>query len=115
MKKNHAYSVFTQKLFNCIFKEIESNLRENGYGDATVNKNMKFLVKIFYNILLECETYKNDILNTKKKNLLHHLVLNDTKTPINNELVDYFEKYKSFCFDLSADSILKGELNFIYK
>ena len=43
MKKNHDYSVFTQKLFNCIFKEIESNLRENGYGDATVNKNMKFL------------------------------------------------------------------------
>ena len=42
-------------------------------------------------------------------------MLNDTKTPINNELVDYFEKYKSFCFDLSADSILKGELNFIYK
>ena len=115
MKKNHDYSVFTQKLFNCIFKEIETNLRENGYGDATVNKNMKFLVKIFYNILLECETYKKDTLNSKKNKLLHHLTLNDIKTPISIELVDYFEKYESFCFDLSADSILKGELNFIYK
>jgi len=65
--------------------------------------------------LLECETYKKDTLNSKKKKLLHHLTLNDIKTPINIELIDYFEKYKSFCFDLSADSILQGELNFIYK
>ena len=27
-------------------------MRENGFGDVTVNKNMKFLVKTFYNILL---------------------------------------------------------------
>ena len=31
------------------------------------------------------------------------------------DLVDYFDKYESFCFDLDDDSILQGELNFIYK
>ena len=46
-----------------IFGEIENNIRENGFGDATVNKNMKFLVKAFYNILLKCESFNK---NTEK-------------------------------------------------
>jgi hypothetical protein len=116
LDKNHDYKTFTQKLFNCVFSEIETNIRENGFGDATVNKNMKFLVKVFYNILLECETYKKNATNGKFFFLFNHLELNkQSKTPENIELVEYFKKYESFCFDLSADSILKGELNFIYK
>ena len=33
-------------------------MREIGFGDTTINKNMKFLVKTFYNILFNCEKYK---------------------------------------------------------
>ena len=116
MEKNKSYDVFSQNFFNRIFAEIETNVRENGFGDATVNKNMKFLVKIFYNILLNCESFKIKATNIKKNFLYKHLLLNiPSKMPINIGLVDYFDKYESFCFDLSADSILKGELNFIYK
>jgi len=116
MEKRKSSSVFSQNLFNRIFAQIESNIRENGFGDATVNKNMKFLVKVFYNILLNCESFKTKGTNTKINFLYKHLLLNrPSKMPINNGLVDYFNKYESFCFDFSADSILKGELNFIYK
>ena len=45
-------------MFDFIFNKIELNMREIGYSDMTINKNMKFLVKIFYNILLNCENYK---------------------------------------------------------
>ena len=116
MNKKQDYNAFTQKLFNCIFNEIESNIRENGFGDATVNKNMKFLVKVFYKILLECENFKKNNTNNKNIFLFKHLAIKDhLKRPVNIELVDYFKKYESFCFDLSPDSILQGELNFIYK
>ena len=54
-------------MFNYIFKQIEINMRELGFGDTIVNKNMKFLVKSFYSILLKCENYKKNTL--KQKNL----------------------------------------------
>ena len=45
---NSHYKEFYQKMFDIVFKKIELNMREVGHGDVTVNKNMKFLVKIFY-------------------------------------------------------------------
>ena len=35
-------------MFDLIFTKIEQNMREIGYGDTVINKNMKFLVKNFY-------------------------------------------------------------------
>jgi len=54
---NSKYKNFYQKMFDLIFKKIEINMREIGYGDTVINKNMKLLVKNFYNILLYCETF----------------------------------------------------------
>ena len=50
----NLYKDFYQKIFDILFNRIELNMREIGYGDVSVNKNMKFLVKEFYNILLYC-------------------------------------------------------------
>ena len=33
----------------------------------------------------------------------------------NVPLIEYFDKYQAFCFDLSPDSVLRGNLNFKYK
>ena len=41
---------FSQKIFDYMFTKIEENMRELGYGDVIVNKNMKLLLKVFYNI-----------------------------------------------------------------
>jgi len=87
-----------------------------GYGDVKVNKNMKFLIKIFYNILLNCENYNKKKESVKLKFLLDYLSLKDeTKAQNNTNLVNYFNKYQAFCFDLCLDSVLKGDLNFTYK
>ena len=55
--------------------------------------------------------------NLKNKNLflLKYLTLNADKKSNNIGLVEYFDKYQAFCFDLSSDSVLKGDLNFNYK
>jgi len=110
------YKLFYQKMFDLIFKKIELNMREIGHGDTTINKNMKFLVKSFYNILLDCENLS--IKSADHKKIIFSKYLEHIKTDKkanNTHLVEYFDKYKTFCFDLRLDSVLKGELNFIYK
>ena len=91
-------------------------MRELGFGDTLVNTNMKFLVRTFYNILLSCEKYKKKNLKSKKMFFLKYLERNNIKKhSINGSLIEYFDKYESFCFDLNPDSVLKGDLNFNYK
>jgi len=117
-QNNHIKSsrTFYQKMFDLIFIKIELNMREIGYGDIAVNKNMKFLVKVFYSILLYCENYQKKTLSSKNEFFSKHLKCNLQKNVTNIVgLIEYFDKYRAFCFDLSSDSVLSGDLNFIYK
>ena len=115
-KNTRLYKNFYQRTFDHIFQQIELNMREIGFGDVTVNKNMKYLVKIFYEILLECEIYKKKDIESKFKFFLLYLEQFSSKnSEINKLIVDYFDKYEAFCFDLSSDSVLKGNLNFNFK
>tara|TARA_Y100000590_G_C15086639_1_gene776001 strand:+ start:17 stop:541 length:525 start_codon:yes stop_codon:yes gene_type:complete len=115
-KQKAIYKIFYQKMFDLIFDRIELNMREIGYGDTAINKNMKFLVKTFYNILLDCEIFNKKSLNSKKMFFFKYLSYNDMKKKADNyHLIEYFEKYHAFCLDLSFDSVLKGKLNFKYK
>ena len=61
---------FDQKLYDLLFHAIESNLRELGFGDVSVNKKMKDFNKILYDILLKIEN-KN---NTEKFTINYKLV-----------------------------------------
>ena len=111
-----VYKIFYQKVFDLIFNKIEVNMREIGFGDITINKNMRFLVKTFYNILFNCEKYKEMTSNNKNKFFTEYLELHNIKnTVINKGLIEYFDKYEAFCFDLNPDSVLRGELKFNYK
>ena len=113
---NSHYKKFYQKMFDIVFNKIELNMREVGHGDVRVNKNMKFLVKIFYDVLLNCENYNRKSLNEKKLFLLKHLGVNYyKKSPNYDDLMEYFDKYQTFCLDLSSDKVLKGELEFNYQ
>ena len=119
MKKNtndSIYKNFNQNIFDIIFREIELNMREIGYGDTVVNSRMKYLVKTFYAILLESENYDKKTFKNKIKYLTEYLATFSDKISSDNEfLVDYFDKFQSFCFDLSSESVLSGDLNFTYK
>ena len=44
---------FPQFNYDSLFHCIENNLRELGFGDVAVNKKMKELNKVFYDILLK--------------------------------------------------------------
>tara|TARA_B100001971_G_C18180140_1_gene532292 strand:+ start:750 stop:1274 length:525 start_codon:yes stop_codon:yes gene_type:complete len=114
--QKEIYKSFYQKMFDLIFNNIELNMREIGYGDTIINKNMKFLVKKFYNILLNCENFNKKKLNSKKMFFFMYLKHNNmNKKADKGSLIEYFDQYQAFCFDLSPDSVLKGGLNFKYK
>mgnify|MGYP001180366967 CR=1 FL=1 len=115
-KQNQLFKIFNQKMFDLVFSKIEQNMREIGYGDVLVNKNMKFLVKNFYNILLNCEKYKEMSNEGKNKFFNKYLEPNNIKNTTDNKgIIEYFNKYEAFCFGLTHDSVLKGELKFNYK
>ena len=55
---------FKQNNYDSLFNNIENNLRELGFGDVSVNKKMKEMNKIFYDILLKHQINKlNPIRN----------------------------------------------------
>ena len=111
-----VYKVFYQKMFDLIFNNIELNMREIGYGDTIINKNMKFLVKKFYNILLNCENFNKKSLIFKRNFFSKYFEhINKKKKANYVHLIEYFDKYEAFCLDLTLDSVLNGVLNFKYK
>ncbi len=105
---NKKYSIFYQRIFDLLFKRIELNMREIGYGDVFVNKNMKFLVKSFYSVLLYCKNYKVKTQESKNIFFRKYLELNMKPKMANNEpMIKYFNKFQAFCFDLNPDSVLQ--------
>ena len=104
-----------QDIFDFFFKQIELNCRELGYADVTVNKKMKSLIKLFYEILMECENWKQLQIDRKNNLLLNFFTYNFDNKISTNKLANYFDKFVSFIEDISLNSITKGVFNFVYK
>jgi len=112
-KESKVHKLFYQRLFDYLFRQIDINMREIGYGDVMVNKNMKFLIKSFYDILLFCENYDKKKAESKKNFFKRYLLPNINANTVNIiPLNEHFNKFQSFCFDLDPDSVLQGEINF---
>ena len=104
-----------QDIFDFFFKQIELNCRELGYGDVTVNKKMKSLIKLFYEILTQCENWKQLQIDNKNNLLLNFFSDNCGNKILTNKLANYFDKFSLFIEDISLNSITKGVFNFVYK
>ena len=82
-----------QDIFDFFFKQIELNCRELGYGDVTVNKKMKSLIKLFYEILMQCENWKQLQIDNKNNLLLNFFSNNYDNKILTNKLANYFDKF----------------------
>lgn len=107
---------FNQKEYDQFFNYIENDLRELSYGDMTVNKKMKDLNKILYDILLKLD------LNSKNNQfkICHKLVskyfpnLKDSKSLNYMEFYKYFSNFYDFCFEFTCKNMLKNLNKFKY-
>jgi cytochrome b pre-mRNA-processing protein 3 len=104
---------FPQKIFDNIFLNIEYHIRELGYGDVTVNKKMKILTRIFYDILLKINKSKLEGFKTDDEILKTYFDLPyDDRLILTDNLSTYFSNFYNFCFELKMNNMLKGGINF---
>ena len=105
---------FDQKSYDYFFHNIENNLREMGLGDVAVNKKMKDLNKILYDILLKLE-----INLTKTTFKINRKLINKYFNHFNNPKSDkftifenYLTNFYNFCFELPSKNMIKEIQNY---
>ena len=87
-KKNENKSK-TQCIYDFFFKQLEVNLREIGYGDSKINKNMKIYINNFYNILSKVVKWEKLNIEEKESVISNTLGISLKLTKLTN----YFDRY----------------------
>lgn len=106
---------FPQNVFDNIFLNVEYHLREIGHGDVSVNKKMKTLNKIFYDILLRINSGKESNFVINKLIVKNHLSMNgNVKSQYIDKISLYLEDFYNYCFELDDNSMIEGKINFKY-
>ena len=117
--KGTKYHKKSQEIFDNVFLNIEYHIRESGYGDIQVNKKMKTLNKIFYDILLNLDKEKKILFQKNTKILEKYFFMkNNVRDNRDNKvlkLAEYLRKFQNFCFDLDINIMLNGSIDFKYR
>ena len=103
---------FSQQNYDNLFNCIENDLRELGFGDVSVNKKMKNMNKIFYDILLKINRSNNDFLINKNLILKYFECLKDSNSDKYEFFAQYFGKFYHFCFELNPKTMIKDAIKF---
>ena len=103
---------FPQKNYDHFFHCIENDLRELGFGDVSVNKKMKDMNKIFYDILLKINKSNNDFEINKDLVLKYFEYLQDLNLDKYDLFAQYFTKFYHFCFELNPKTMIKDAIKF---
>ena len=103
---------FPQDSYDGLFHCIENNLRELGFGDVAVNKKMKGLNKILYDILLKINKSNNDLKINKNLIIKYFPQLNNSSSEKYELFNQYFINFYHFCFELHPESMIKDALKF---
>ena len=108
LKKNNKNKKLAQNIYDSFFINIDLHLREIGHGDVSVNKKMKDLIKLFYEILLYCEQW--DIIGSKDKmKFLKNLFDNNNEMDFDKQkLLIYLDNYRYNLKDISLNFLIKG-------
>ncbi len=90
-KDQNAKSLM-QDIHDFIFRQIELSIREIGYGDVSINKNMKKYVNFFYDILSKMDKWDNYKFD-RKCEILNNFINNPKNISF---YADYFDKLSTF-------------------
>ncbi|MFL2883224.1 MAG: ubiquinol-cytochrome C chaperone family protein [Pelagibacteraceae bacterium] len=106
---------FPQEIFDNIFLNVEYNMRELGHGDVSVNKKMKILNRIFYNILLKIDLKNSDFFSINDSVIKEHLFTEIKESDqIMSKIKEYLLSFYNYCFELDKDSMIEGKINYKY-
>jgi len=108
LKKNNKNKKLAQNIYDSFFINIDLHLREIGHGDVSVNKKMKDLIKLFYEILLYCEQWDIMRENDKMKFLKNLFDNNNEMNFDKQKLLIYLDNYRYNLKDISLNFLIKG-------
>ncbi len=92
--------------YDNLFFHIENNLRELGFGDVSVNKKMKDLNKIFYDILIKLNSNLSGFKLNKTLSVKYFDKLSDNDK--NWDTFDqYFMEFYKFCFEIPTNNMIE--------
>ena len=106
--KKHSTKKEIQEIYDYIFKEIETSIREIGYGDMSINKRMKEYINLFHLIISKTDVWEN--LENDKKTIFLSNYLN-----LGSELdylIKYFDKYMLYVSNNALNFSSKDVLSF---
>jgi len=101
--KDTSSKKLLQEIHDFIFKQVELSIREIGYGDVSINKNMKNYLNYFYDIVTNIDDWDN--IEYEKKVLILKKFINKPKN------VSYFTNY----FDKLCTFYKNNTLNYFTK
>lgn len=104
--KNNCSKKTMQEIYDFIFRQIETSIREIGYGDVSINKKMKDYLNIFYKLIENIDKWE-EIDNNQKKFFLEEYIDKSINTSF---FINYFDKYESFLEKNSLNSFSKDIL-----
>ena len=105
--KNKIDKKYLQDFYDYVFRQIELDIREIGYGDQSVNKKMKIYVNLLYSIINKIDDWEK-YSSEKKINILNlYIEINDN----NEKFLDYFEKYSNYLSKISLNSFTKSVID----
>ena len=102
--KSKTNQKYMQNFYDYVFRQIELDIREIGYGDQTVNKKMKTYVNLLYSIINKFENWEKSNFDEKNTVLKSFIEINDN----NENFVDYFIKYTKYLSKTSLNSFTKS-------
>ena len=106
--KNKENKDILQEIYDFNFKQLELSIREIGYGDQSINKKMKVYINLFHSMIDNIH-YWDEIEKSVKIEKLTIFLEDFDKI---EDLVEYFEDFKSKLTKKNLNLLLKGVSTF---
>ena len=95
IQSNDKKSILPQMLFDHMFHDFDSNLREMGFGDIAVNKRMKQFIKAFYGRIENYSKSLSQLYEFADDKLLRKTILRNIykDNEVQSECIDFWCEY----------------------
>ena len=105
--KKKDYQKYLQGFYDYVFRQIELDIREIGYGDQSVNKKMKTYVNLLYSIINKIDKWEIYSFQQKMDILKIFIEIKDN----NEKFIDYFENYSNYLSKITLNSFTKSVID----
>tara|TARA_Y100000741_G_scaffold356242_1_gene332660 strand:+ start:517 stop:984 length:468 start_codon:yes stop_codon:yes gene_type:complete len=105
--KNKENKIILQEIYDFNFRQLELSIREIGYGDQSINKEMKNYINLFHTMLSEIHFW-NDLSKSEKMKKFSFFLNNFGKI---DHLLDYFDKFNDNLSKKTLNSYIKSVSN----